>query len=181
MSGLLVHTIGHSKRSSAEFVELLHENGIELLVDIRRYPVSRRHPHFDGAALAHALAQNGIRTRHLEALGGHREAERPSRNLGLPDGAMRGYADHTASEVFRSAVERVLHDARSTRLVLMCAEARPEECHRRILADWLVAHGHAVVHVLGRDEKREHALDPCVTRDERGHVVWRARQAELFD
>lgn len=176
-----LYTIGHSTRSADEFLELLAENGIELLLDIRRFPASRRHPHFDRAALERALAGRGVRYRHVEELGGHRTVSAQSRNSGIADEALRGYADHTASETFARAVERVLADARAARTAVMCAEARPSECHRRLLADWLAFQGHDVVHVLGPDLCEPHALDAGLARDERGVLVWRARQATLFD
>ena len=176
-----LYTIGHSTRPAEEFLELLAENGIELLLDIRRFPASRRNPHFDRAALERALAERGVRYRHVAELGGHRESSAQSRNSGVEGGALRGYADHTATAEFARATERVLADARAARTIVMCAEARPSDCHRRLLADWLAFHGHDVVHVLGPDLCEPHALDPGLLRDERGVLVWRARQATLFD
>lgn len=181
MSSVRIHTIGHSTRTSDELVELLAENGIELLYDVRRYPASRRNPQFDAEPLARALAARGIRYRHVEALGGRRVAKKTSRNVAIRNDQLRGYADHTATEEFRDAVERVLKEARNTRAAVMCAEAKPEDCHRRILADWLVLNGHAVTHVVSGAEVREHALDTRARRDARGVVTWGKREPQLFD
>ncbi|MFO1010894.1 MAG: DUF488 domain-containing protein [Planctomycetota bacterium] len=181
MSRAVLFTAGHSNRSADELVELLREDAIELLVDVRRFPVSQRHPQFEKSALQRHLALHGVRYRHEEALGGHRAPLPASRNLGLADAALRGYADHTRTPAFRAAVERVLVAAREARVALLCAEARPTECHRGVLSDWLVAQGHEVVHLLTVHERAKHVLDPCVGRDDHGELVWRARQGTLFD
>lgn len=175
-----LYTIGHSTRAADEFTELLLEHGIELVVDIRRFPVSRRNPQFERAALERSLAGRGVRYRHAEELGGHRTPSAESRNTGISDPALRGYADHSATPAFARAVERVLADARANRTAVLCAEARPSECHRRVLADWLVLHGHRVIHVVGPDLREVHAPAAGVERDERGVIVWRPRQSTLF-
>ncbi|MBK7878401.1 MAG: DUF488 domain-containing protein [Planctomycetes bacterium] len=180
MSRATLFTVGHSNRSADELVELLREDAIEVLVDVRRFPTSQRNPQFEKGALQRCLALHGVRYRHEEALGGHRVPLPASRNLGLADPALRGYADHTRTPAFRAAAERVVAAAREARVVLLCAEARPEGCHRAVLADWLVAQGHEVVHLVSVHERVKHGLDPCVGRDERGEWVWRARQGELF-
>lgn len=175
-----LYTIGHSTRSADEFAALLDENGIELVVDVRRYPVSSRHPQFERSALERVLAGRGVRYRHAVELGGHRVAAASSPNSGLSAPALRGYADHTATPEFARAAERLLADARTVRTAVMCAEARPSECHRRLLADWLAFHGHTLVHVLGPDASEPHVRDAGLERDERGVLVWRPRQATLF-
>lgn len=173
-------TIGHSTRAAAEFLDLLAEADIELLIDVRRQPYSRRHPHFGREALQQSCAAAGIRYRHAEDLGGHREPLPDSPNLGLV-GAMRGYADHTRSPAFEREVERVLHEARTQRVALMCAEAKPDECHRRILSDYLATQGHTVTHLLTAGQRADHEPDPALTRDAQGHLIWRPRQRHLFD
>lgn len=173
-------TIGHSIRPLSEFLQLLQEADIELLIDVRRQPYSRRHPHFGREALQRSCASAGIRYRHAEDLGGHREPLPDSPNLGLVD-ALRGYADHTRSPAFEREVERVLQDARTQRVALMCAEAKPDECHRRILSDYLTSHGHTVTHLLTAGQRAEHEPDAALTRDDHGHLSWRPRQRHLFD
>src|SRR5688500_11134163 len=110
--GPLVLTCGHSNRSIGEFLALLHAHGVTRLVDIRRYPSSRRHPQFSRDALAVALVESGIAYVHEEALGGHREPRPDSRNTALGAGWLRGYADHAATEAFRLALGRVVAVAR---------------------------------------------------------------------
>jgi uncharacterized protein (DUF488 family) len=175
-----IYTIGHSVRTADDFFALLEDAGIELLVDVRRLPQSRRNPHFGRDALQQSCATHGIRYRHAVDLGGHRESVDGSRNLGLPDGPFRGYADHTATAAFAHEVAKVVAEARAQNVAVMCAEASPKECHRSILADWLVAHGHRVVHLRGAGQREDHVLDPHVKRDAHGVLVWHAKQSELF-
>lgn len=176
-----VFTAGHSTRSADELVAILDEAGIELLVDIRRQPYSRRHPQFGREALQRTLAARGIRYRHAEDLGGLREPRADSPNTGIANAALRGYADHTASSAFVREVAKVLAEARAQRTAVMCAEASPVDCHRRLLSDWLVAHGHEVVHLLGAGRRDAHVLDPGAQRDASGALVWHPRQRRMFD
>ena len=163
-----VYTVGHSTRAIQELLELLNESGVRLLVDVRRYPASRRYPHFTGAALAASLAQAGIAYRHERDLGGHREPRPGSPNTALRAAALRGYADHMATAAFRAALARLEEDAGSRRTVILCAEADPHRCHRQLVADALVARGTGVLHILGPARVEAHALHPAArpTQDE---------------
>lgn len=154
-----LHTVGHSDRSLDAFVGLLREFGISLLVDVRRYPSSRRHPHFNAGSLAEALGDHGVDYRHEEALGGYRDPRDDSPHTALGRAGFRAYADHMASGDFRTALARVLDEARRRRVAVMCAEADPERCHRRMIADAALARGRTVVHILGPGETAEHELD----------------------
>src|SRR4051812_47534307 len=106
----MIYTIGHSTRTIEEFVALLTEHGIELLVDVRRFPGSRRHPQFGSAALAASLAGEGIAYAHAEALGGRRSAEAgaASPNTAWRNDAFRAYADYMATPEFRAALDRLV-------------------------------------------------------------------------
>ncbi len=148
------------------------------LVDVRRYPGSRRHPHFGGRALAAALTEAGIAYRHEEALGGHRAPRAHSPNTHWAEPALRGYADHVATAAFQEALARVLGDARERRTAVMCAEALPSHCHRQILADAALAHGAAVRHLLAADRVEEHVLHPAARlgRDSTPIYVGRGQQ-----
>src|SRR3954470_7678818 len=117
-------TIGHSTHSLAEFVALLRGAGIELVADVRRFPGSRRHPHFGGEALAASLATAGIGYEHLGALGGRRSVAEGSPNDGWQVAAFRGYADHVRSEEFALGRARLTELAASRRVAVMCAEAQ---------------------------------------------------------
>ena len=143
-----VFTIGHSTRTLEAFLALLHREGIAHLVDVRRFPVSRRYPHFDSAPLAASLAAARISYEHAPALGGRRSANPASRNVGWRNASFRGYADHTATAEFQSALDRLLTAADRAPTVVMCAEAVPWRCHRMLIADAALARGRRVRHIL---------------------------------
>ncbi len=153
----LVHTIGHSTRPLHELVDLLRAAGVRTLVDVRRHPVSRRHPQFGRDRLAEGLRAAGIAYVHEVDLGGHREPRPDSPNTAWRNPAFRGYADHMASPEFARALARVaaLADA-----AVMCAEARPASCHRQLLADALVCRGIGVRHLIAPGESQEHRRHP---------------------
>jgi uncharacterized protein (DUF488 family) len=147
-----IFTIGHSTHELDEFLALLRGSGIELLVDVRRYPSSRRYPWFNGPALADAAPAY----EHIEALGGRRAPAPDSPNGGWRVGQFRGYADHMASPEFVAALERLIAEER--RSCVMCAEAQWWRCHRRLLSDALVARGIEVVHIDSRGGTEPHRL-----------------------
>jgi uncharacterized protein (DUF488 family) len=167
-----VYTVGHSTRPIEEFLALLEENGVRLLVDVRRYPVSRRYPQFTGAALAESLAGAGIGYHHEAALGGHREPRPGSPNTALRAAAFRGYADHMSTPAFRDALARLQEKAAAQRTAFMCAEADPQRCHRQLAADALVARGTPVLHILGPGRVRAHALHPAARPTPEGGIVY---------
>lgn len=174
----VVYTVGHSTRSAGELVELLREHGVELLVDVRRWPSSRRHPHFDRDALGATLAEAGIDYRHQEALGGMRDPgpEKESRNDGWRTEGFRAYADHLNTEDGQEAVERLARTGRARTVAVMCAEAVPWRCHRQLVADALVARGLEVRHVVGPGRVEEHELREMARVLDDGRVVYPARQ-----
>ena len=180
MTGIL--TIGHSTRPLADFLALLRENGVRLLVDVRRFPSSRRHPHFSGGALSASLEEAGIAYRHEPDLGGHRTPRPDSPNAGWRNEAFRGYADHMATPDFQAALERVT--AGESPVVVMCAEADPSQCHRQLLADALVARDVPVSHILGPERIEPHRLTPGAEVRDGGRTVVYGRppgaQARLF-
>lgn len=153
----MIHTVGHSTRPIADFVALAREGGIRTLVDVRRYPVSRRHPQFSREALRASLLAAGIAYRHEADLGGHREPRPDSPNIAWRNDAFRGYADHMATAAFQEALVRL---AALEHAAVMCAEADPAHCHRQLLADALVARGLAVRHLIAPGEARDHVLHP---------------------
>lgn len=155
-----VFTVGHSTRTAEEFLELLRENGIALLVDVRRFPGSRRHPQFGSEALARSLRGAGIGYRHEPDLGGRRTPRPDSPNTAWRNASFRAYADHMDSAEFRAALDRLAADSRERPTTVMCAEAVPWRCHRRLIADALVARGVPVLDVLAPGDTRPHALHP---------------------
>jgi uncharacterized protein (DUF488 family) len=165
----VVRTIGHSTRPVGELVAILLEAGVRRLVDVRRYPVSRRHPQFSRDALARSLADAGIAYQHEPHLGGHRESRPDSPNTAWRD-AFRGYADHMATPEFQAALARV---AALAHAAVMCAEADPRRCHRQLLADALVLRGVPVRHLLEHGRSEEHRVHPRAVQNE-GRIVYPA-------
>jgi uncharacterized protein (DUF488 family) len=172
-----IYTIGHSTRSLEELLALLAEHGIDRLADIRRYPGSRRYPHFSRQALETSLPPRDIEYVHVPELGGRRRPTPDSSNTALRNEQFRAYADHMGTDEFRAALDRLLElDGRTT---VMCAEAVPWRCHRNLLADELVRRGLEVLHIIGPGEVRHHEMSP-MARVEGDHLVYQAAQP-LFD
>jgi uncharacterized protein (DUF488 family) len=167
--------VGHSTRPIEELVGLLRSAGVRLLVDVRRYPASRRYPHFSGPALSAALAASGIGYRHEVDLGGHREPHPDSPNTALRATAFRGYADHMATQRFAEALARLEGTAEKESVAVLCAEADPARCHRQLLADALVARGGRVAHILGPGRVEDHVLHPAARVTPRGGIVYDRR------
>jgi uncharacterized protein (DUF488 family) len=155
-----VFTIGHSTRSIGELLSLLAGHGIEVLLDVRRFPGSRRYPQFSRDALSGALAEAGVEYMHEPRLGGRRAPRPDSPHTAWRVEAFRGYADHMETPEFLAALEDLIHLSREKTVALMCAEAVPWRCHRRLISDALVARGLAVRHILGPDRADPHELDP---------------------
>ena len=164
-------TLGHSNRPLAAFLAILAAHRIDRILDVRRYPVSRKWPHFDAEPLAKALAEAGIAYTGLPELGGRRKARPGSRHRAWREESFRGYADFMDTPEFEAGLSRVLDLAKSGRPALMCAEAVPWRCHRSLIADALVAQGIEVVDVMSETSAREHAL-PVFARVENGRVVY---------
>ena len=165
-----LYTIGHSNLSFESFASLLKEFGIDRVVDIRRYPSSRKFPHFNLPALCERLAAVGIDYLWLEALGGRRSGgkNQMSLNLGLKNPGFRNYADYTATEDFRSAIQRLLSAAGESCTAVMCAEKLYWKCHRRILSDYLVSQGIEVVHIIESGRSSNHTLSASAVATEAG-------------
>lgn len=140
-------TIGHSNVAVDRFIELLEAHGIARVADVRRYPGSRRHPHFSSGALAASLADRGIAYMHLPELGGRRQARADSNNTAWRHPSFRGYADYMETPAFAKGAERLRRAAAEQRTAMMCAEALWWQCHRGLIADVFRAAGHRVLHI----------------------------------
>ena len=151
-----LYTIGHSNQPLESFLAALAPHALELLVDLRRFPSSRRHPQFSGPRLAASLASIGIAYRHAPELGGHREPSPESLNVAWREDAFRGYADYMDTDEFRRAIAMLIDEAAERRVVVMCAERAWQNCHRGLIADYLKAHGHGVVHILSTESTEVH-------------------------
>jgi uncharacterized protein (DUF488 family) len=153
-----IWTIGHSTRPVEELVGMLESAGVNLLVDVRAFPRSRRHPQFNRESLATSLDARGMAYRwEGQALGGFRKPNAQSRNTALRNPSFRGYADYMESAEFGAAAGRLVDWARDDRLALMCAEQHPSQCHRRLISDWLMAHGVEIDHLLGAGRTERHS------------------------
>ena len=154
-----LYTIGHSTRSLDELVSALKAHGIETLVDIRAFPMSRRLPHFNREALERSLPEQGIRYLWMKALGGYRKATgKDSPHTALRNPNFRNYADYTLTPEFEQAASELIQIASGSRTAYMCAERMYFRCHRMIVSDWLVAHGHDVFHIDAEGPARSHKL-----------------------
>ena len=145
---MTIWTIGHSTRPFEAFIALLRWQQIELLVDVRRFPGSRRHPQFNSGPLAKSLASHGMDYRSAPELGGRRTPRRDSRNTAWRNASFRGYADYMETPAFAAALDQLLREADSRRTAIMCAEAVWWRCHRSLIADALKARGLEVLHIL---------------------------------
>ena len=184
---LRIFTIGHSNITFEQFVSLLKENEIGLVADVRRYPSSRKFPHFNRPVLSELLAAENIDYLWLESLGGHRRAEKDSKsvNVGLKSIGFRNYADYMATEEFRRAVDKLLSAAAQSRTAIMCAERLYWKCHRRLLSDYLVSQGVEVIHIMEFGETLEHELTQDAVITETGVIYLQSEpdeiQMTLFD
>lgn len=155
-----IWTVGHSTRSWEEFLGLLQENGIALLVDVRHFPSSARVPWANRNTLAANLSRAGIAYEHLVSLGGYRTPRPDSRNAGWRNAGFRGYADHMESPEFSAGLDLLVTRAAQRRTAILCAEAVPWRCHRGLLSDALLARGIPVVHILAPGQTQDHRLTP---------------------
>lgn len=166
MSGTVstIYTIGHSTRSGAQLVALLRESAIERLVDIRRFPASRRWPQFGKAALQASLNAAGIDYAWLgDALGGRRNRLFPkddTRNALWQNASFRYYADYALTADFAAGLAALEKLADEKRCAIMCSEAVWWRCHRRIVTDHLIARGHPVRHIMAPGHVTEASLTP---------------------
>jgi uncharacterized protein (DUF488 family) len=153
-----IFTIGHSSHTLARLAALLGEHGVTQVVDVRRWPRSRRHPHFDDDALAVELAPHGVAYTHVPELGGHRDPTAGSGNDGWDEPAFNGYADHLTSDEFARGLVRTDALAAARLTAVMCAEADWRRCHRQLLADVLTARGDTVSHITPTGALEPHTL-----------------------
>lgn len=155
-----IYTIGHSTRSMEEFIDLLREFKVRVLVDIRRYPSSRKFPQFNSDTLREHLDKAYIEYMWFEPLGGrrHGDAKNRSPNALLRSPGFRNYADHMLTDEFSMAIRELVSVASNSRTAIMCAERFYWRCHRMLISDFLVAHGVRVEHVLDSANLRVHEM-----------------------
>lgn len=152
-------TIGHSTRSLDELIAALRAHSIQTLVDIRSFPMSRRLPHFNRESLEKALPEAEIQYVWMKDLGGRRKKSLDdSPNVALRNEGFRNYADYMSTPEFERAVAELIKLAEQSRTAYMCAERVYFRCHRMLVSDWLVAHGHEVLHIDDEKPAKPHKL-----------------------
>jgi uncharacterized protein (DUF488 family) len=166
-------TIGHSTRTLQELTDALQAHSIKTLVDIRAFPMSRRLPHFNRESLEKTLPAAGIQYVWMKELGGRRKKlSGESPNIALRNESFRNYADYMLTPEFEDAIARVIQFSESANTAYMCAERVYFRCHRMLVSDWLVAHGHEVLHIDNEKPPRPHKLMP-EARIQDGKLVYR--------
>ena len=169
----VLYTIGHSTRTIEELIAALAAHRIQTVVDIRAFPMSRRLPQFNRDSLQQTLPAAGMHYLWMKALGGYRKRIlEESPNIALRNPSFRNYADYMLTPEFARAMDEMLALAESSRTTYMCAERLYFRCHRMLVSDWLVAHGHQVFHIDASGPVKPHTL----TADARivdGRLIYR--------
>jgi uncharacterized protein (DUF488 family) len=170
-------TIGHSTRSTEEFVGLLKNAGVKSVADVRTVPRSRTNPQYNRDILPQTLSEFQIDYEHIAALGGlrgHRRDVAESVNAFWQNQSFHNYADYAMSDGFRDGLIRLRNLGHARRCAIMCAEAVWWRCHRRIIADYLIAAGETVFHILGDSRVEEARLTEAAIVDPNGTLVYPA-------
>ncbi len=155
-----LYTIGHSTLPIDEFIRILMEYKIAMLVDVRTIPKSRHNPQFNSEELSGSLKEKGIGYLHNKGLGGLRHALKDSINTAWRNASFRGFADYMQTEDFAKALDELLETAKKKTTAIMCAEAVPWRCHRSLIGDALLVRGMDVVDILSATLSRPHEMTP---------------------
>lgn len=175
MTGNPVFTVGHSTRSLEEFLDVLREQRVEVVVDVRKLPGSNRCPQFNQDDLQPALAEIGIDYSWIEGLTGRRPVSKTvsfEANAWWQNRSFHNYADHALGGEFVRALGEVCDLADERRVALMCAEAVWWRCHRRIIADHLMARGRHVSHIMGPGKVADASLSDGARKGPEGGVTY---------
>ena len=166
-----IWTLGHSNHPIERFIQILHAHNIDIVLDVRRFPASRKWPHFNAASLAESLPAAGIGYVGLPELGGRRKPRPDSPHTAWRVEAFRGYADFMDTPEFAAGSRKVEALAAASRAAVMCAEALPWRCHRSLIADAFVARGWEVWDIFSEKEARRHEL-PEFARVADGRITY---------
>ena len=172
-----IWTVGHSTRTLDEFIDLLAENEIKVLADVRSYPGSRKFPHFNREELSFSVETIGIRYIHLKGLGGRRKPRPNSENTIWRNASFRAYADYMETDEFRDGIRELLDVAKNSRTAIMCSEAVWWRCHRSMISDYLKAAGIVVQHIMGPGQTAEHPFT-AAARIVDGELTYRPEQPD---
>lgn len=155
----IIFTIGHSTRTTREFIRILKAFDVEMLVDIRHYPGSRHVPQFGKTRLRNNLLRNNIDYCHLVSLGGRRKRNKESEmNAGWRSPQFRGYADYMQTKEFKDGLRELISLTKKQQVVIMCSEAVPWRCHRSMVGDALLVHGFTVIDLFDEKNARPHMI-----------------------
>jgi uncharacterized protein (DUF488 family) len=154
----VIRTIGHSTRSEEEFLSIVEAFSIQLIVDIRTVPRSRKNPQYGQEQLMQWLPRNGVGYLLLSELGGLRHPRKDSVNTGWRNASFRGYADYMQTTPFQTALEQLIALGSDRSVAIMCAEAVPWRCHRSLVSDALVIRNIDVQHVMNSNAAKPHVL-----------------------
>jgi uncharacterized protein (DUF488 family) len=172
-------TVGHSTRTLDELVRICEAHGVRTIADVRRFPGSRRSPHFARHALEQSLPGHGVAYLWLPALGGRRRRAGGARPSPWQVEAFAAYAEHMATAEFRDGFEALTALLAAHPTAVMCAEATPYRCHRRLISDWAELHGTEVVHLYDEHRRERHHVTPFARRTSDGVVYEAGPQLEL--
>ncbi len=151
-----IWTIGHSTRPFEEMIALLHSFRIELVIDVRSYPGSRKFPQYNKEALQVSLPEKNIQYIHSPGLGGRRKPNPDSKNISWRHLAFRGYADYMETDAFKKGIEGLEKIAVRQPTAYMCSEAVWWRCHRSMISDYLKTRGWKVMHIMAMGKAEEH-------------------------
>jgi uncharacterized protein (DUF488 family) len=180
MSHKQIYSIGHSNRSFEEFAELLVENEIELLADIRTIPMSRANPQFNKDTFPESLVKYKVAYVHLPALGGRRgKSDKNSPNTFWEHSSFRNYSDYAMTEPFREGLEELKELAAQKRTAYMCSEAVWWRCHRRIVTDYLLTQQWDVRHIMSHGKTTQAELNDHAELQPDGTIIYVADQQQL--
>ena len=157
-------TVGHSTRTLGELIQICGAHGVGGIADVRRFPGSRRSPHFARQSLEESLPAHGLRYVWIPELGGRRRRAGVAPPSAWRVPAFAAYAEHLNSPEFRAGFERLRAAMAAGPTAIMCAEASPYRCHRRLISDWAELHGIEVVHLLGEKRRERHHVTPFAAR-----------------
>lgn len=176
-------TIGHSTLPIEAFLRALHDNGCRLLVDVRRYPGSRKYPQYNQDQLFASLAAQGMDAVWREGLGGRRPAHKESINTGWRNASFRGYADYMQTPEFQANIAWLMDQPELDSMAVMCAEAVPWRCHRSLIGDTVLARGRMVQDIFvqpdGRSSRKPHVMTGFARCH--GERLWYPAPEGLFD
>lgn len=168
-------TVGHSNYEFETFAQILKSFHIDMIIDVRKIPKSKKFPHFGIDQLPGLLHEEGIKYRHFDSLGGRRPKSKiiPDETNGFWDNqSFHNYADYAMSEEFHDGLEEAIEIGQTSRIAFMCSEAVWWRCHRRIITDYLLNEGQEVIHIMGMGQQQQAKLNPAAQKVTEGMLCY---------